>query len=287
MDSATQDMAQIRVPSPDGALEQALADLDAKLAAWKAAMLDSQDQLLQQARAQAEAQEGLEAQARQQAEAQEQLQVQVDAQAQAQQQVRAQAEEQAQAEQQLKAQAEAQARTQQQLKAKAEAQAQTETQAPAKQQVKAKAQSRSAEKSEQPADAQPEVQAQPAATLQSPNRNPSQARPGAGTKAAEPPASMPANVPGKGEEWAKHIRVPAGSNPPATLAPDSKAQSPASGEDEEVLASLDPETAQAIRIMRRMSAEKKSVRELLEQYQASQAAGKSEPQKKSWFRRGK
>jgi hypothetical protein len=56
-------------------------------------------------------------------------------------------------------------------------------------------------------------------------------------------------------------------------------------EDEALLASLDPETAKAIRVMRRLSFEKKSVRELLEEYtQSGQPQEKAEQrQRKSWW----
>ena len=58
------------------------------------------------------------------------------------------------------------------------------------------------------------------------------------------------------------------------------------GEDEDaaLLAMLDPETAQAIRVMRRLAPEKISVRELLKEYEANKAVEPVEqPKKKSWF----
>jgi hypothetical protein len=60
-------------------------------------------------------------------------------------------------------------------------------------------------------------------------------------------------------------------------------------EEEALLASLDPETVKAIRVMRRLSCESKSVRELLQEYKASrQEANASKPEKKgSWLRRGR
>ncbi|MEP0841635.1 MAG: hypothetical protein HRF43_02860, partial [Phycisphaerae bacterium] len=60
----------------------------------------------------------------------------------------------------------------------------------------------------------------------------------------------------------------------------------ADADDEALLASLDHETAKAIRVMRRVSFEKKSVRQLLEEYQASKTASASEPKKKAWWSRG-
>jgi hypothetical protein len=58
-------------------------------------------------------------------------------------------------------------------------------------------------------------------------------------------------------------------------------------EDEALLASLDPETAKAIRVMRRLSIEKKSVRELLEEYKATNAGHTpADNRKKSWWSRG-
>lgn len=59
-------------------------------------------------------------------------------------------------------------------------------------------------------------------------------------------------------------------------------------EDEALLASLDEETAKAIKVMRRMCMDSRSVRELLEEYEAGKAASKqAQPEKKSWFSRGR
>ncbi len=57
-------------------------------------------------------------------------------------------------------------------------------------------------------------------------------------------------------------------------------------DDEALLNSLDPEMAQAIRVMRRVSPVKKSVRELIEEYESKPSSRKaSTPQKKkSWWR---
>lgn len=60
-------------------------------------------------------------------------------------------------------------------------------------------------------------------------------------------------------------------------------------EDEELLASLDEETARAIHVMRRVSLDNKSVRELLEQYEQEKRDGSGKPapaKKRSWFSRG-
>jgi len=60
---------------------------------------------------------------------------------------------------------------------------------------------------------------------------------------------------------------------------------PVSNEDENLLASLDPETAKAIRVMRRLNPGKRSVKELLEEYEATKGASAAEPKKKSWWMR--
>ena len=59
-------------------------------------------------------------------------------------------------------------------------------------------------------------------------------------------------------------------------------------DDEALLASLDAEAGKAIRVMRRLSPTHKSVRELLEEYEASRAAQQvtAKPKKRSWFARG-
>ena len=59
-------------------------------------------------------------------------------------------------------------------------------------------------------------------------------------------------------------------------------------EDEALLASLDEETAKAIRVMRRLSPVEKRVSELLEEYRETQATPKpaSQSKKKSWWTRG-
>ena len=82
------------------------------------------------------------------------------------------------------------------------------------------------------------------------------------------------------------IKLAAPPAPPA--AGQEQAASTGSPGDETLLASLDPETANAVRVMRRLSPVHKSVRELLEEYEASRppppAAG--QPKKRSWFSRG-
>lgn len=63
---------------------------------------------------------------------------------------------------------------------------------------------------------------------------------------------------------------------------------PPPNEDEQLLASLDPETAKAIKVMRRLAPSKKSVKELLAEYQATKANTQTpKPEKKSWFSRGR
>jgi len=76
--------------------------------------------------------------------------------------------------------------------------------------------------------------------------------------------------------------------------PDTPAQVPAipsreeqRAEDEALLAGLDEATAKAIRVMRRMCMNQKSVRELLAEYEAKKGSAAESGGKKSWFRRGK
>ena len=81
------------------------------------------------------------------------------------------------------------------------------------------------------------------------------------------------------------------SAPAAVSVPDAPASSAEKqrAEDEALLASLDEETAKAIRVMRRLCMNTKSVKELLAEYEAkkeSQAAAAASA-KRSWFRRGK
>jgi len=75
-------------------------------------------------------------------------------------------------------------------------------------------------------------------------------------------------------------------NPPA--AKQEQAAPTNSPEDEALLASLDAETAEAVRVMRRLSPVHMSVRELLVEYEASRPIPPAEGQtkKKSWFSRG-
>ncbi|NLX23231.1 MAG: hypothetical protein GXY55_16390 [Phycisphaerae bacterium] len=70
---------------------------------------------------------------------------------------------------------------------------------------------------------------------------------------------------------------------------DSEPPQAEDDDDETLLASLDPETAQAIRVMRRLTPERKSVRQLLAEYQTSKAEevpARAE-KKRSWFLRGR
>ncbi len=62
----------------------------------------------------------------------------------------------------------------------------------------------------------------------------------------------------------------------------------AAEQDEALLASLDPEAAKAIKVMRRLSPDRKSVKELLAEYEANRSAQPpaAQPKKKSWFSRG-
>ena len=129
---------------------------------------------------------------------------------------------------------------------------------------------------------------------------------------AEPPAPVVAKTPAKVVAApakvavapakvvatpAKVVKAPAQvAPPPAPAKPEPKpepaapplaTQKSSREEDEALLATLDPETAQAIKVMRRMTFENKSVRQLLEEYeQARQTQGTSESRKKSWWSRG-
>lgn len=77
----------------------------------------------------------------------------------------------------------------------------------------------------------------------------------------------------------------AASEPEGDGSPDADEKQQAE-EDEALLATLDPETAQAIRVMRRLSVEKKSVSQLLAEYEAAKASQPAPAsRKKSWFRR--
>jgi hypothetical protein len=77
--------------------------------------------------------------------------------------------------------------------------------------------------------------------------------------------------------------------PDASAAGQEHAGLTGSPEDEALLASLDSETASAVRVMRRLSPVRKSVRELLKEYEASRPTPPAavQPKKKPWFSRGK
>jgi len=67
--------------------------------------------------------------------------------------------------------------------------------------------------------------------------------------------------------------------------PHSHADEHKTNDDAALLASLDSETAKAIRVMRRLAPVKTSVRELLAEYEATKVHEHvEEPRKKSWFR---
>lgn len=221
MDSGTKDITQIRVPPVDEALPKAFADLDAKLSAWRAVILELQAQLQEQISRQNELSQQLASRAAAQAERESQIE--------------AQAAACAQAEQHLKAQAEAQAAMQAEL----------QEQAASLEQMKQ-------------------------AGLPGDDRGSAPAGPRQWTS----------------EDISKHIRV-YGDFAKPVAEPEPRPATAETGEDEALLASLDPETAKAIRVMRRMSGGRKSVRELLEQYGATPPPSRSEPAKKSWFRRGR
>ena len=89
-----------------------------------------------------------------------------------------------------------------------------------------------------------------------------------GTRAAAPPAAAP---------------------PGAPVAKQEHVSSSDASEDEALLASLDAETAKAIRVMRRLSPVRKSALELLKEYEATRppAQHAGQTKKKSWFSRGR
>ena len=97
----------------------------------------------------------------------------------------------------------------------------------------------------------------------------------------------PGSEPATSEAEVEQEDVPPAADPPAE--PDAPPPSePDEEDDEALLASLDEETAGAIRVMRRLSADKKSVRELLHQYQASLGdQNAAPPRKKGRFLRGR
>ncbi|UCD30031.1 MAG: hypothetical protein JSV03_06025 [Planctomycetota bacterium] len=69
---------------------------------------------------------------------------------------------------------------------------------------------------------------------------------------------------------------------------ESLESAPDQDDDEEILDSLDEDTAKRIRVLRRITNGKKSVRELLQEYQVAQRENKVEEKpKKSWFRMGR
>jgi hypothetical protein len=120
-------------------------------------------------------------------------------------------------------------------------------------------------------------------------------------EAAAPPAAptkpqsrVKSETPPKPESASKPVpapkveatKKPAPEPAPAAAPPAARPQTEQE-EDEALLASLDAETVQAIKVMRRLSFEKKSIRQLLEEYeQTRQPQGSSESRKKSWWSRG-
>lgn len=82
-----------------------------------------------------------------------------------------------------------------------------------------------------------------------------------------------------------------GKTGPAPLSPEtvpasSEVAAPQADEDEVLLSSLDPETANAIRVKRRLTSNKKTVRELLDETRAGQTGGKeADPRRRRWWRR--
>ena len=272
MNSAMKDITQFCVPPPDEALAKAIADFKARLAAWTAAIHEAHRQLAEQARTHAEVVQQTQNSGDRQVQLQSELEARVAAQTQTEQDLQNRAQTQSQVEQELKARQEALAEAEQKLHKNAEAQARIEEELRAR----AEAQAQAAEALEKQAKSQAAFQAQleeQAAAL-----------------GQQPPADsqgVPANDPldWNSENVSKHIRV-YGDLAKAANESEPQAEPQEANADEQLLASLDPETAKAIKVMRRVSGDRKSVRELLEQYQATQA-GKGDAPKKSWFRRGR
>jgi hypothetical protein len=118
-----------------------------------------------------------------------------------------------------------------------------------------------------------------------------------------PPTSVSADTPQTPAEPTNEMDIAAASSlseadatinePAASCSPSAGAEEPTAStdiaEDEALLASLDPETAKAIRVMRRMSLEHRSVRDLLNEYEANRPTSPTagQPKKRSWFSRGR
>lgn len=99
-------------------------------------------------------------------------------------------------------------------------------------------------------------------------------------------ATTPADV--ISEPSVENLPADAAMPEPAVESEPTTPSAPAGPSDEELLATLDEDTAKAIRVMRRMCMNTKSVRQLLDEYQAQQATQvTSGPQKKSRWWRGK
>ncbi len=111
--------------------------------------------------------------------------------------------------------------------------------------------------------------------------------------AAEPepePEPPPVAKPGRGM-FQKPVRAVGDADSDAPAAgPESEQpgdESASAEDDEALLASLDEETASAIRVKRRLSNDKRSVRELLEELQAERPKSKGTTQQRGqWWRRG-
>ena len=94
---------------------------------------------------------------------------------------------------------------------------------------------------------------------------------------------------GTGEPETKHESGKTGPDPlPSETVPaDNEVVAPKVDDDEALLSSLDLETANAIRVKRRLTGNKRTVRELLGEMQSGRAHGKeADVQRKRWWRRG-
>lgn len=73
--------------------------------------------------------------------------------------------------------------------------------------------------------------------------------------------------------------------PSETAPADSEVAAPKVDDDEALLSSLDPETANTIRVKRRLTGNKRTVRELLDEMRSGRTGGKeADPQRKRWWR---
>jgi len=101
-----------------------------------------------------------------------------------------------------------------------------------------------------------------------------------------PPAGVESAIPVA--ETVESPAQPASASTNRECAPPPSSAIPVDPQDEALLATLDEQTAQAIRVMRRLCMNRKTVKQLLAEYEARKAGPPgSSTRPKSWFRRGK